>query len=262
MKQSKTLDMTQFQNKKANFHTHTTRCKHAYGEDRAYVEKAIEAGFEVLGFSDHVPWPFEGYVSPIRMQMKDVEGYVDSVLALKEEYKSDIDIYLGFESEYFAEMFSELMEQLQQYPIDYMILGQHYLDNEVYRRYVGRDADEATLISYVKQVIEGIRTGYFSYVAHPDLVSYQGYPAVYSQYMKQLCLEAKKLEIPLEINVNGYREKIQYPNETFIQLAAETGNTFIIGVDAHDPSQLLDKKNYEECVSLGKRYTDRLICYR
>ena len=38
----------QFQGKKVNFHTHTTRCKHATGEDREYVERAIEAGFDVL----------------------------------------------------------------------------------------------------------------------------------------------------------------------------------------------------------------------
>ena len=47
-----------------NYHTHTTRCKHASGEDREYVEKAIESGLKILGFSDHCPWVFEdGYVS-------------------------------------------------------------------------------------------------------------------------------------------------------------------------------------------------------
>lgn len=261
MNQNKTLQMTDFRDKKANFHTHTTRCKHAYGEDREYVEKAIEAGFEVLGFSDHVPQPFkDGYVSRIRMGMDELEGYVDSVLSLKEEYKKDIDLYLGFEAEYFPELFPELIEQLQQYPVDYMILGQHFLDNEVYRRYVGRDADEAALISYVKQVIEAIHTGYFSYVAHPDIISYSNYPAVYNQYMKQLCMETKKLGIPLEVNVNGYREGVQYPNEAFIQLGAETGNTFLVGVDAHHPDQFLDDKNYKECIALAKKYTNQIIC--
>ena len=30
----------------ANFHTHTSRCNHASGTDREYVEAAIEAGRE------------------------------------------------------------------------------------------------------------------------------------------------------------------------------------------------------------------------
>lgn len=41
---------------KANYHTHTFRCKHADGEDKEYVEAAIKAGIKTLGFSDHCPW--------------------------------------------------------------------------------------------------------------------------------------------------------------------------------------------------------------
>lgn len=33
-----------------NFHTHTTRCNHAAGEDRQYVEEAIKGGLKVLAF--------------------------------------------------------------------------------------------------------------------------------------------------------------------------------------------------------------------
>ena len=43
---------------KCNYHTHTTRCKHAFGEDEAFVQAAITAGFDVLGFADHAPWPY------------------------------------------------------------------------------------------------------------------------------------------------------------------------------------------------------------
>ncbi|MGN1132610.1 MAG: PHP domain-containing protein, partial [Ruminococcus sp.] len=38
-----------------NLHTHTYRCNHASGADRAYVEYAIKAGIKVLGISDHCP---------------------------------------------------------------------------------------------------------------------------------------------------------------------------------------------------------------
>ena len=31
-----------------NFHTHTTRCNHAVGEDRQYVEAAIKGGLKVI----------------------------------------------------------------------------------------------------------------------------------------------------------------------------------------------------------------------
>ena len=55
----------------ANYHTHTYRCGHAVGEDREYVEKAIERGLQVLGFSDHVPMPFpDGHESRFRVPLR------------------------------------------------------------------------------------------------------------------------------------------------------------------------------------------------
>lgn len=40
-----------------NYHTHTFRCGHAENvPDEAYLQRAIEQGFTVLGFSDHTPW--------------------------------------------------------------------------------------------------------------------------------------------------------------------------------------------------------------
>ena len=112
----------------ANYHTHTARCHHATGEDKAYVEAAIQNGFQVLGFSDHCPWIFsDGYVSPIRMTPDELDGYVTSLTALKKEYAADITIYIGLESEYVPEMLPEQQKFLQDYPIDYQILGEHFL---------------------------------------------------------------------------------------------------------------------------------------
>lgn len=42
--------------KQTNFHTHTSRCHHAFGNDEEFVRTAIQNGFEVLGFSDHACW--------------------------------------------------------------------------------------------------------------------------------------------------------------------------------------------------------------
>lgn len=43
---------------KTNYHTHTTRCMHAVGNDEDYVRSAIKGGFQELGFSDHSPWKY------------------------------------------------------------------------------------------------------------------------------------------------------------------------------------------------------------
>ena len=55
---------------KTNYHTHTYRCKHAMGNDERIVLNAIKADFDILGFSDHTPWPHfpADYDSHVRME--------------------------------------------------------------------------------------------------------------------------------------------------------------------------------------------------
>ena len=85
---------------KANYHAHTWRCQHAYDTEREYIEAAISMGIEIFGFSDHVPCPYQdGYVSNIRMTMKQAPEYVETIRRLEAEYRDQIKIYAGFEAE-------------------------------------------------------------------------------------------------------------------------------------------------------------------
>ena len=112
---------------KVNYHTHTNRCKHAKGTERAYVEAAIENGFTTLGFADHTPYPFpnDDYMLDMRMGMHQIEDYVNTVLALRKEYRQDIEIHLGLEVEYYPKFFHSLLKETSQYPIEYFLLAQH-----------------------------------------------------------------------------------------------------------------------------------------
>ena len=67
---------------KTNYHTHTMRCNHARGFDREYVQAAIAAGVEELGFSDHSPYIFkDGHMSGFRMSLAAYDDYFDSIKA-------------------------------------------------------------------------------------------------------------------------------------------------------------------------------------
>ena len=156
----------------ANYHTHTWRCRHADGTEREYVERAIEGGLKILGFSDHSPYPFpDGYDSGMRMRLDQVEGYVDTVLALKKEYDKDIEIHLGLETEYFPRFWDQLIDFLSDYPFEYFVLGQHSLGNEIEKiLYSGHGTtDGSYLKQYVDQCLAGIDTGKYLYLAHPEL---------------------------------------------------------------------------------------------
>lgn len=234
-----------------NLHTHTRRCHHAEGEDRAYVEAAITAGIKVLGFSDHSPQFFgkPGYYSHFRMRPDVCEDYVVSVRALQREYKQDIDILLGFETEYYPESFDRLRAFLAPFDIDYLIMGQHFVGNE-YDEEAYLDNGhygERYLKQYTEQVAEGLRTGAFTYIAHPDIAYFNGSRRVYEREMTKLCALAKQLDIPLEFNMLGYQRGRSYPNPDFWRIAAKTGNKTIIGFDAHTPGALCDLDAYRAC---------------
>ena len=241
----------------ANYHTHTKRCQHAEGEDREYVEAAIQAGYRILGFADHCPWvyPDKNFVSGIRMTPDQVDDYFYSLESLKKEYAKDIKIYIGFETEHCPDMIPAQDKLLEGYPLDYMICGQHFLGAEYTSFYAGRPhGDEDFLKRYVDTAIDGIKSGRYLYLAHPDLVNFTGEEEVYRNHMKRLCVALKEENIPVEINVLGLWTGRRYPGRRFLELARETGNMAVIGVDAHAPEHLLLTEAVEKAKALTEEF--------
>lgn len=240
----------------ANYHAHTTRCKHARGTEREYIEAAIKAGIRVFGFSDHVPCPFkDGFVSGIRMDMEQAAEYVACIRALAKEYEGQIQILVGFETEYMPEFFEEQMAVFDAIGIDYMIMGQHFLNSEKEGPYTGSPTmDEAFIRAYVDRVIAGMKTGRFLYLAHPDLINYQGEDAIYEREMMRMCEALKEMGIPLEINLLGALENKHYPRERFWEIAGNVGNDVIFGLDVHWTEQIGEKSCYEKGLKIVEKY--------
>jgi len=232
----------------ANYHTHTVRCRHAQGSERDFIEAAIRAGIRILGFSDHAPMLFDaGYVSDFRMLPEQTEDYVSTLTALREEYRGKIELLIGYEMEYYPRHFARSLAAILRYEVDYLILGQHFIENEYpFERpknrsdgYSGAPTDEEwKLCMYVDRVIAGLETGTFSCVAHPDLMCFTGDSAVYRHHMQRLCETAAALDIPLEINMLGLGGGRFYPHEPFWDIAASCGCHAVIGCDAHVPAML------------------------
>ncbi len=236
---------------KANYHTHTSRCNHATGTEREYIETAIENGIQILGFSDHTPYMFDDeYSAYIRMKMNELEGYVTTILDLKKEYQKDIQIHLGLEVEYFAGCFDELYRELEQYPLEYLLLATHWYGNSHKTEpYFGiYTEDEKVLANYYEQVIEGMKRGCFTYLAHPDLINYPSNTTLYERTMRKVCQASKRYQVPLEINLRGLRFGKQYPNPDFWRIAGEEQCKVIIGCDAHEPEELVCQDVYQEAM--------------
>lgn len=226
-----------------NYHTHTTRCHHAIGTDEEYIERAIEAGIKYLGFSEHIPFAFpDGHESFYRVDMSAGKEYVETVKALAKKYSDKIHISVGFEMEYYPSFFDKMLENAINFGAEYLILGQHFISDEwpdgTGTR--GESPDVDRLRTYTDSVVAAIKSGVFSYVAHPDTLNFTGDGEIYYHEAKRLCRASKEYGVPLEINLHGLVKQRHYPSDRFFAIAGEVGAPITFGFDAHDSLALLN----------------------
>lgn len=252
---------------KYNYHTHTKRCFHAYGEDEEFVLAAIESGFDEIGFADHSPWPFENFVSGMRMSAPELSSYCNSIKALREKYKDKISIKLGLECEYFPKYTPWLKEKIKEHDIDYIILGHHFSVDEPGSIYNGNMKTPQELYNFRDDIIEAMDSGLFAYIAHPDIFM-RGYP-VFDEHCRRISQDiiekAKSTNTPLEYNLLGLSHskldgKQGYPYPDFWKMVSEIKPPVTMGIDAHTPEAYLDKALYtygiEALSALGLTLTE------
>lgn len=229
-----------------NLHTHTFRCKHAVGEVADYVEAAKAKGLSVLGFADHTPLPDNRWLF-MRMGKAELPGYVRAIEEAQAAFES-MTILKGMECEWAREYHSYFQEVLlDQYGLDYLVLGCHFFPyNGGWQSSHEAIYDAAHLSAYVDHLIESMRSCLFTFVAHPDLfgLTYLNWDANTAAAARDIILAAKELNLPLEINGHGLKNKLietasglrpAYPWLPFWELAAEHGVLVVVNSDAHNP---------------------------
>lgn len=246
----------------ANYHTHTYRCHHATGIEREYIETAINGGIKYMGFSDHAPFVFpDGTESGYRIYMADRFSYVDFISKLREKYKDRIDIKIGFEMEYYPLYFKEMLQIAIDSGAEYLIMGQHFIKSRCSKDTMSSKSSdsEEKLATYVDEVCEGMRTGAFSYVAHPDLLNFSGDRDIFLKHMRRICETSLETDIPLELNFLGIRDNRNYPAQDFWKLVGELGCSVVYGFDAHNMRSAFDKESLEVAEKMREKYGLKVV---
>lgn len=251
----------------SNYHTHTARCHHATGKDEEYIRRAIAEGIKILGFSDHAPYIYpSGYVSFYKMTPDEAGEYFSTLCALREKYRDEIEIHIGYEAEYYPALWKRTFDfwKSSNCP-EYLILGQHFVKEEfsatgerIVHSASGTD-ERAMLTQYANTVIEGLETGAFTYLAHPDVINFHGDEDFYRQEVERIIVAAKKLSVPLEINLLGMKIKRHYPTPIFWEVAGKHSPDVILGSDAHEPERVADKNEIAEALRFADKYSLNVI---
>ena len=227
-----------------NYHTHTRRCKHADNiGDEKFVQCAIENGYSILGFADHSPWPYESdtFAPGVRMELPEFPEYCCSIRSLQKKYEKEIHIYLGLECEYYPQYLPWLKQVKNQ--LDYLLLGNHWpVSDEYEREHFQRATNPEQIGYYFQTMIQGIETGLFDCVAHPDLVftAYKKFDNSCIDGSYAFCRRVKNRNIPIEYNLYGLEKASKgghpgmgYPCAEFWEIAKDVGCQALIGTDAH-----------------------------
>ncbi len=238
---------------RVDLHNHTTLCNHANGSMEEYIQKAIEKGIDIFGFSDHAPMNFD---KKYRMTFDQKSFYESEVLKLKEKYKNDIKILLGYEVDYLP---NRISDDIINSKVDYLIGSVHFIDEwgfdnpEFIGAYKNKDID---LIwdEYFEAIKLMAKSELFDIVGHIDLIKVFNFlpKKNIKQIVQPSLKQIKKSNMVLELNPAGLRKPVkeQYPSRDILEVAFELDIPITFGSDAHEINQI--GFEYDTIVKIAK----------
>lgn len=238
------------------FHIHTWRCKHASDEsDETIIQKAISLGAKKITFTDHVPFPENPFGN--RMDYEELDEYLETLSSLKEKYQNQIDIKIGFEVEYLPKYLNYFNELKNHPKVDILIIGQHF--SQIGDKYTfdldSQFRNENEHIYCFESMIEGIKSGLFDVVAHPDrcFKRCKEWTDEMANLSLQLFQVAAEYDISLEINISSYTKhpkKLVFRKE-FWRLLDEYNKTAstkvkkVYALDSHSSEEMESRYNVQ-----------------
>lgn len=243
-------------------HVHTPFCPHGTSDSfEQYIHEAIKIGRKEISFTEHFPMPL-GVTTPefhneCVMLESQIPLYIKSINQLKEKFKSQIKINVGFEIDYIEGKEAEIQELLEQYgeKIEDSILSVHFikLDDKYYAidylpefevlfKKVG-DIEKIYDLYYMT-LLKSINADIGKYkprrIGHPSLIRIfnKKYPCKYKNYklLEEIVLAIKDKEYEVDYNVAGLRKeycKEIYPSGELLRLIQDYGIPMVYGTDSH-----------------------------
>jgi histidinol-phosphatase (PHP family) len=272
-----------------DYHTHSELCHHAVGTIEDYVNKAIELNLKTIGICDHFPYEFLKNIERIpyteyAITVDEIDYYLTTGENLREKYKNQINLRIGFEVDFFENQETALNNHLNKVKsrLDYILGSVHILDfqddkgawgfddNRFRKDYEYYGADKV-YTQYFKTLRKMLNSEQFDLdiVGHFDLPKkFNDLPGdkelIFNEAMKTLELIKKKGKV-MEINTGGLRKDVkeQYPSEEIINQMLDLDIQILLGSDAHKPNQIawefnsiiqmLKKVGYAQVVHFKKK---------
>lgn len=263
---------------KTNYHTHCTYCD---GKEpiENFVNKAVELGYDQLGFSSHAPVPFE---NDFGIREEQIPEYTKEIDGFKTANPS-LQLFYGLECDFIPGMTKPFAFFKNQFCLDYIIGGVHLVrpensDNiwfidgskrEIYdnglRDFFGGNVKKA-VTRFWEQSFEMIETEQFDVIAHFDKIKMHNQKRYFTEeeeWYKLLvdhCIELiRRKQLIVEINTRGiYKGRCPdyYPSDYALAQIAKHRIPMVVSTDAHKSEELAEGRDaaIEHLKSMGIKY--------
>jgi len=244
-----------------NHHTHSYYSD-GNSHPEEYVRQAISLGFDLLGFTEHSPLPFDNNFS---FKEEKKEEYLSLFSGLKSRYKGQIDLVLGMEMDYIPGIMEDFESFTTGFGLDYSIGSVHlvrnrekealwFIDGPLALTYdaglneiFGGDIRKA-VAAYYGQVNEMLQTQSFDIIGHLDKIKMHNRgryftedEAWYRELVSGTLQLIKEKGVIVEVNTRGIYKKrsdTTYPGPGILKQIKQLNIPVMINSDAHHPHEI------------------------
>jgi histidinol-phosphatase (PHP family) len=265
----------------ANYHTHCHFC-HGEGSPLEYVEEALKKGFQAIGFSCHIPLPFQNSWA---MKARDVPCYIETIQRLKKAYAGKINVYVSMEIDYLrGEVLSSYNSVILD-KLDYVIGAVHCFKMHETGEYLNISGDEKRfqkiligsfhgsvkelVMCYYSTVKDMVRTYKPDIAAHLDLIKKNNAGGLFFSeeekwYRDEVMKTLETLinyKCAVELNTGGMVRAgmdTYYPSKWILQECKKLKIPVVLNSDCHRPDQLdsFFEHAIQDLNDIGYRHTD------
>ena len=225
-------------------HMHTPLCRYAVGEPEEYAQQAHARGLAGIIFTCHNPITSD-YTSGYRMEVGELDQYVEMVDRARQAWDGRVDVRLGLESDYAPGEESWLEDLHGRKSFHYILGSVHPFVVNYKARYFTGDIPAFHRI-YFEHLAMAAETGLFDALAHPDLVK-----NIFPQDWKlelilddvRRCLDRiARTGTAMELNTSGLNKAYpeMNPSRQILEEMHQRGIPVVLGSDSHEPGRVGD----------------------
>lgn len=244
-----------------NLHTHTLYSD-GKAEAEEFVQEAIKQNFDVLGFSEHSPLPFE---TPFSISEKQMDEYVQKIEILNKKYGNHISLFKALEFDFIPGLTKDFQKVVEKYHLDYAIGAVHLVKPDVENQIWFIDGPDINIYDdgikaffngdirkavkkYFYQIHQMIESQNFDIIAHLDKIKMHNQNRYFTEDEKwyRLLIDEtleliKRKDIIVEVNTRGiYKKRCDslFPGIEALKKIHQLGISVTISSDTHKPEEI------------------------